>query len=154
MAQPPSAMEETASTRVKGTVGRLRPGNTRVRAIFNVFVAQALFYSVVVGNALAQQSGPVVMQTGGVCGTPIGDALNASGPLIVETVMIGGFLAGVVAHAASGIYKNPEKRGRMKDWRNGALAALAGAPIVAYLVEEVVGAIGWDLASCVNLFPF
>lgn len=111
----------------------------------------AILYSLVlfVGNVAAQSD---VGNT--LCGTPIADFINGAAPLVVSLAMLVGAVFAAYLHARSGVARDVEEAQYYMDWRNRAGYTAVTAPLLAFLVQMLIGLTGIGIADCINLVPF
>ncbi len=90
----------------------------------------------------------------GLCGTPISRLLNEAGPLVVSIVMLGGTLFSMVLHGSAGLLRDPEEVRHYRKWRTRSVKGVLGAPILGYFLEVMLGYLGLNVDSCIDIVPF
>jgi hypothetical protein len=113
------------------------------------FLVVALPLIVFVGPAAAQSE---VGNT--LCGTPIAEFINGVVPLVVGLAMIVGAVFAAFMHARAGVARDAEQARFYLDWRNRAGYTAVTAPLLAFIIQMLIGFTGTGVASCVNLVPF
>ena len=101
--------------------------------------------------------GPAAAQTevgNALCGTPIASFINGVVPLVVSLAMIVGAVFAAFMHARAGVARDAEQARFYMDWRNRAGYTAVTAPLLAFLIQMLIGLTGTGVASCVNLVPF
>ena len=89
-----------------------------------------------------------------LCGTPIANFINSAAPLIVALAMVVGTVFAYVMHTRAGFAGDTEQARFYIDWRNRAGYTAVTAPLLAFLLEMMIGFTGTGVASCINLVPF
>jgi hypothetical protein len=105
--------------------------------------------TVVVGQAAAQ---PEVGNT--LCGTPIANFINGIVALVVGLAMIVGAVFAAFMHARAGVARDALQAQFYMDWRNRAGYTAVTAPLLAFLIQMLIGFTGTGVASCIDLVPF
>ncbi|WP_433623510.1 hypothetical protein [Halomicrococcus sp. NG-SE-24] len=90
----------------------------------------------------------------GICGTPLADTVNYAAPLFIGITMIASAILAYILHNAAAFPKKPQTIGSVKGWRNRAAFATVTTPLFAVVIEQLIGATGVGLASCVDIVPF
>ena len=101
--------------------------------------------------------GPAAAQTevgNTLCGTPIAEFINGVVPLVVGLAMIVGAVFAAFMHARAGVARDAEQARFYLDWRNRAGYTAVTAPLMAFIIQMLIGFTGTGVASCVNLVPF
>ena len=101
-----------------------------------------------IGTAAAQTVG------GSLCGTPIADFINSAAPLVVALAMIVGTVFAYLMHSRAGLARDAEQAQFYLDWRNRAGYTAVTAPLLAFLLEMMIGFTGTGVAGCIELVPF
>jgi hypothetical protein len=57
-------------------------------------------------------------------------------------------------HARAGVARDAEQARFYLDWRNRAGYTAVTAPLMAFIIQMLIGFTGTGVASCVNLVPF
>lgn len=124
----------------------LSPPRTGFRRILLV----ACFSSIsLIGIASAQS------QVGAaLCGTPIANFINSVVPLVVSLAMIVGAIIAAFMHARSGVASDAEQARFYLEWRNRASYTAITAPLLAFLIQMMIGFTGTGISSCIDLVPF
>jgi len=89
-----------------------------------------------------------------LCGTPIAEFINGIVPLVVSLAMIVGAVFAAFMHARAGVARDAEQARFYLDWRNRAGYTAVTAPLLAFLIQMVIGLTGTGIASCIDLVPF
>jgi len=89
-----------------------------------------------------------------LCGTPIADFINSTVPLVVALAMIAGLVFAFLMHARSGVARDTEQARFYRDWRNRAGYTAVTVPLLAFLLQLLIGFTGTGIADCVDLVPF
>ncbi len=89
-----------------------------------------------------------------LCGTPIADFINSTVPLVVALAMIAGLVFAFLMHARSGVARDTEQARFYRDWRNRAGYTAVTVPLLAFLLQLLIGFTGTGIASCIDLVPF
>ena len=111
----------------------------------------------VIGLLLSVLPGPAAAQSdvgSSLCGTPIADFINGSVPLVVSLAMIVGAAVAAFMHARAGVARDVEQAQFYMNWRNRAGYTAITTPLLAFLIETMIGLMGTSIASCINLVPF
>lgn len=119
------------------------------RSALGAALASGLPLTLFVGPAAAQTE---VGNT--LCGTPIAEFINGVVPLVVSLAMIVGAVFAAFMHARAGVARDAEQARFYLDWRNRAGYTAVTAPLLAFLIQMLIGLTGTGIASCVNLVPF
>jgi hypothetical protein len=89
-----------------------------------------------------------------LCGTPIAAFINGVVPLVVGLAMIVGAVFAAFMHARAGVARDAEQARFYLDWRNRAGYTAVTAPLLAFIIQMLIGFTGTGVAACVNLVPF
>ena len=89
-----------------------------------------------------------------LCGTPIADFINGVVPLVVGLAMIVGAVFAAFMHARAGVARDAEQARFYLDWRNRSGYTAVTAPLLAFMIQMLIGFTGTGVASCINLVPF
>lgn len=89
-----------------------------------------------------------------LCGTPIADFINSSIPLVVALVIIVGTVFAFLLHVRAGVARDAEQARFYFDWRNRAAYTAVTAPLLAFLLQMLLGFTGTGISDCINLVPF
>ena len=133
---------------VKNSLHRVRTagsGGNRLRAI----LASGLSLTVFVGPTSAQSEVGTTL-----CGTPIAEFINGVVPLVVGLAMIVGAVLAAFMHARAGVARDAEQARFYLDWRNRAGYTAVTAPLLAFIIEMLIGFTGTGVTDCINLVPF
>lgn len=132
-----------------------------VRTLFPTIRYHALVSTptFIIGLAVlpALVSTPVAAQQqvgSGICGTPLADTVNYAAPLFIGITMIASAILAYILHNAAAFPKKPQTIESVKGWRNRAAFATVTTPLFAVVIEQLIGATGVGLASCVDIVPF
>lgn len=109
----------------------------------------ALLLIVFVGPAAAQSEVGTTL-----CGTPIAEFINGVVPLVVGLAMIVGAVLAAFMHARAGVARDAEQARFYLDWRNRAGYTAVTAPLLAFIIEMLIGFTGTGVTDCINLVPF
>ena len=105
--------------------------------------------SVFAGPAAAQSEVGTTL-----CGTPIAEFINGVVPLVVGLAMIVGAVLAAFMHARAGVARDAEQARFYLDWRNRAGYTAVTAPLLAFIIEMLIGFTGTGVTDCINLVPF
>ena len=108
-------------------------------------------------TALQPLIAPVAAQStvgSSLCGTPIANFINSAAPLIVALAMVVGTIFAYVMHTRAGFASDTEQARFYIEWRNRAGYTAVTAPLLAFLLEMMIGFTGTGVASCIDLVPF
>ena len=89
-----------------------------------------------------------------LCGTPIAEFINGVVPLVVSLAMIVGAVFAAFMHARAGVARDAEQARFYLDWRNRAGYTAVTAPLLAFIIEMLIGFTGTGVTECINLVPF
>lgn len=79
--------------------------------------------------------------------------INSAAPTVLAYLILFGTVIAVGAHVVSGFPKNPETANRLKDWRNRAAMGVLGAPIMALIIEQMLGFVPIPWLQQIDLVP-
>lgn len=156
----PSGADGTAQRGTNGDSGRdsearfavsapQSSGGRNLRKATRLGVVAWLVTQPLIGTAAAQT------QVGkALCGTPIATFINGSVPLVVSLAMIVGAVFAAFMHARAGVAADAEQARFYMDWRNRAGYTAVTAPLLAFLIQMLIGMTGTGIAECINLVPF
>jgi hypothetical protein len=89
-----------------------------------------------------------------LCGTPIAEFINSTVPLVVALAMIAGLVFAFLMHARSGVARDTEQARFYREWRNRAGYTAVTVPLLAFLLQMLIGFTGTGIADCVDMVPF
>jgi hypothetical protein len=89
-----------------------------------------------------------------LCRTPIAEFINSTVPLVVALAMIAGLVFAFLMHARSGVARDTEQARFYRDWRNRAGYTAVTVPLLAFLLQLLIGFTGTGIADCVDMVPF
>ncbi len=128
--------------------------SSRVRAMGGRILGYVALFA---GGLPALFAGPAAAQSSvgsELCGTPIADFINNTVPLVVALAMIAGLVFAFLMHARSGVAPGTEQARFYRDWRNRAGYTAVTVPLLAFLLQLLIGFTGTGIADCVDLVPF
>lgn len=106
-------------------------------------------FTVVTGRAAAQDT-----VGSELCGTPIAEFINSTIPLLVALVIIVGTVFAFLMHVRAGVARDAEQARFYFDWRNRAGYTAVTAPLLAFLLQLLLGFTGTGITNCIDLTPF
>jgi hypothetical protein len=89
-----------------------------------------------------------------LCGTPIAEFINSTIPLLVALVIIVGTVFAFLMHVRAGVARDTEQARFYFDWRNRAGYTAVTAPLLAFLLQLLLGFTGTGITDCIDLTPF
>jgi len=89
-----------------------------------------------------------------LCGTPIANFINSAAPLVVALAMIVGTVFAYLMHSRAGLARDAEQAQFYLDWRNRAGYTAITAPLLAFLLQMMIGFTGTGVDACIDLVPF
>ena len=119
------------------------------RRVVTIGFALVVSVPVVIGPAAAQ--GTVGSS---LCGTPIANFINSAAPLVVALAMIVGTVFAYLMHSRAGLARDAEQAQFYLDWRNRAGYTAITAPLLAFLLQMMIGFTGTGVDACIDLVPF
>jgi len=129
------------------SAARILPSN--LRPLAHVVLIAMLLPALATGPVAAQST---VGQE--LCGTPIAEFINSTVPLIVALVIIAGTVFAFLMHVRAGVARDAEQARFYFDWRNRAGYTAVTAPLLAFLLQMLLGFTGTGIDGCINLVPF
>jgi hypothetical protein len=73
---------------------------------------------------------------------------------VVGLAMIVGAVFAAFMHARAGVARDAEQARFYLDWRNRSGYTAVTAPLLAFIIQMLIGFTGTGVASCINLVPF
>ena len=139
---------EIIENHVQNHLQRVRTAGS-CRICLKALLASGLSLALFVGPATAQSEVGTTL-----CGTPIAEFINGVVPLVVGLAMIVGAVLAAFMHARAGVARDAEQARFYLDWRNRAGYTAVTAPLLAFIIEMLIGFTGTGVTDCINLVPF
>ena len=118
------------------------------KLIREVTVSSALTSTLLVGVAAAQQANT------DICSSPIANLVNAAAPVVIQLLMVGGFILAIALHLVSGFMRDPSKIKEYKQWRTRSVFSVIGAYPIAWVLQYLLNKSGAQLLNCMHVLPF
>lgn len=129
-------------------------GHTAPTRLIGRCIATLLLVTLALPVMLAERAAAQETVGGELCGTPIAAFINSTVPLVVALVIIVGTVFAFLMHVRAGVARDAEQARFYFDWRNRAGYTAVTAPLLAFLLQMLLGFTGTGIDDCINLVPF